>query len=184
MNDNNKKRLPTLNTKVGEVVKKSTAEQIQTNIDYYLTSVKYRLEGWKPESREGHTTTIFKNLAIIVGGHCSSTYQNAETYAFDTGSWAYSTKTNELKVEHPRSYHTAIFYKQRFVILFGGMGTYDVSRKCRVCFNSSCLIDLHLWKERKDIKINNEESIEGRRNHSCCLMGKYMIVVGGINTKR
>ena len=82
-----------------------------------------------------------------------------------------------------RSYHTAIFYKNRFIIVFGGMGTYDVSRKCRICFNTISLIDLQTWSSRS-LKMNNEETIEGRRSHGAVLMGKYMLVMGGMNTKR
>jgi len=53
-----------------------------------------------------------------------------------------------------RSYHSAIFYKNRFIIIFGGMGSYDVSRKCRVCFNTINLIDLQTWTPRV-LKMNN-----------------------------
>lgn len=63
------------------------------------------------------------------------------------------------------------------------MGTYDISRKCRGCFNTINLIDLQTWTSRS-LKMNNEESIEGRRSHGATLMGKYMLIFGGINTKR
>ena len=53
-----------------------------------------------------------------------------------------------------RSYHSAIFYKGRFIIVFGGMGIYDISRKCRVCFNSINLIDLQTWSARA-LKMSN-----------------------------
>lgn len=88
-----------------------------------------------------------------------------------------------MNLSSARSYHTAIFYKGRFIIIFGGMGTYDISRKCRVCYNSINLIDLQTWSCRA-LKMTNEEIIEGRRSHSAILMGKYMIVFGGMNTKR
>jgi Rab9 effector protein with kelch motifs len=63
------------------------------------------------------------------------------------------------------------------------MGVYDISRKCRVCYNSINLVDLQTWTSRT-LKMGNEESIEGRRNHGAALLGKYMLVIGGINTKR
>lgn len=34
------------------------------------------------------------------------------------------------------------------------MGSYDVSRKCRVCFNTINLIDLQTWTPRV-LKMNN-----------------------------
>lgn len=178
INDNKKKRLPTLNAKIGEIVKKSVVESISKNVEYYLTTTQHKLQGWRPESREGHTTTCYKNSAVIIGGHCSSPFSVAQVYSFESHSWV-----KQMNLSSARSYHTSIFYKGRFIIVFGGMGTYDLSRKCRVCFNTINLIDLQTWSCRA-LKMSNEESIEGRRSHGASLMGKYMIVFGGMNTKR
>lgn len=52
-----------------------------------------------------------------------------------------------------------------------------------MCYNTINLIDLQTWTSRT-LKMSNEESIEGRRNHGVALLGKYMLVIGGINTKR
>lgn len=48
INDTKKKRLPTLNTKIGEVVKKPNTENLQKNVEYTMINCSYRLEGWKP----------------------------------------------------------------------------------------------------------------------------------------
>lgn len=178
INDNKKKRLPTLNTKIGEVVKKSTVESISKNIEYTMICTAHRLEGWKPESREGHTTTIHRGLAIVIGGHCSFPYPIAQVFSFDRQMWI-----RQFDLGSARSYHSSIYYKNRFIIVFGGMGSYDVSRKCRICFNSIVLVDLQSWTSRT-LRMNNEESIEGRRSHGAVLMGKYMLIIGGMNTKR
>jgi hypothetical protein len=53
-----------------------------------MVSNSYHLEGWKPESREGHTTTIYKNMAVIVGGHCSFPFSEAQVYSFERQAWA------------------------------------------------------------------------------------------------
>lgn len=82
INDTKKKRLPTLNTKIGEVVKKSNTENLQKNVEYTMINCSYKLEGWKPESREGHTTTVYKNMAVVVGGHCSVPFSTAQVYNF------------------------------------------------------------------------------------------------------
>ena len=89
----------------------------------------------------------------------------------------------QFNVSSARSYHSAIFYKGRFIIIFGGMGTYDISRKCRICFNTINLIDTQTCTSRS-LKMANEESVEGRRSHGAALMGKYMIILGGMNTRR
>ena len=36
----------------------------------------------------------------------------------------------------------------------------------------------------RSLKLQNEESIEPRRSHSAILLGKYMLVLGGINMKK
>jgi hypothetical protein len=36
----------------------------------------------------------------------------------------------------------------------------------------------------KNIQISNQAIIEGRQQHSACIIGKYMIVCGGINTQK
>jgi len=149
INDNKKKRLPTLNAKIGEVIKKSAVDYITKNTEYTLTTTQHKFEGWKPESREGHTTTCYKNMAIIIGGHCSAPFSIAQIFSFDTNSWV-----KQFNVSTPRSYHSAIYYKSRFIIVFGGMGVYDISRKCRICYNSINLIDLQTWTSRA-LKMSN-----------------------------
>jgi N-acetylneuraminic acid mutarotase len=115
-----------------------------------MINTVHKLDGWKPESREGHTTTIYKNLAIVIGGHCSYPYSLAQVYSFDRQMWV-----KQFDISSARSYHTSVFYKSRFIIVFGGMGTYDISRKCRICYNTINLIDLQSWTSRA-LKMNNE----------------------------
>ncbi len=82
-----------------------------------------------------------------------------------------------------RSYHTSLLYKNRFIITFGGMGTYDVSRKCRGCFNTVSLIDLGNLTNRQ-MRMHNEDNIEARRSHSAVLLSKNMLIFGGMNSKK
>ena len=82
-------------------------------------------------------------MAIIIGGHCSTPFSMAQIFSFDNNNWV-----KQFMVSSARSYHSSIFYKNRFIIVFGGMGVYDISRKCRVCYNSINLIDLQTWTSR------------------------------------
>jgi hypothetical protein len=43
INDNKKKRLPTLNSKIGEVVKKSTVETAAKNVEYTMINTAHRV---------------------------------------------------------------------------------------------------------------------------------------------
>ena len=178
INDNKKKRLPTLNAKIGEVIKKAVVEVSAKNVEYSLTTVNLKMEGWRPESREGHTLTVYRNYGVVMGGHCSAPYSMAQVFNFDNGQWG-----KQFPLSSARSYHSSILYKGRFVVVFGGMGSYDVSRKCRLCFNSINLIDLQTWTSRQ-LRMTNEENVEARRSHGALLMGKYMLIFGGMNTRR
>ena len=63
------------------------------------------------------------------------------------------------------------------------MGSYDISRKCRGCFNTVSLIDLANFTNRQ-LKMHNEDTIEARRSHSAVLMSKNMVVFGGMSSKK
>ncbi len=89
-------------------------------------------------------------MAIIIGGHCSYPFSNAHVYSFEKNAWI-----KQFNMYSARSYHSSILYKNRFVITFGGMGVYDISKKCRVCSNTVNLLDLNTWSARI-MKMNNE----------------------------
>jgi hypothetical protein len=74
-------------------------------------------------------------------------------------------------------------YRNKYAIVFGGMGIYDKSRKSRECYNSIGLIDLGSLSTRS-VRMQNEDNIEPRRCHSATLLGKFMFVFGGINWKK
>ena len=114
----------------------------------------------------------------MIGGHCSHPFPKANIYSIEKNTWV-----KVIDTPTARSYHTSIIYKNNYIITFGGMGVYNASRKCRECFNSISLIDLKT-QSSKIIKMINEESVEPRRSHSATLMGKYMVIFGGMNTKK
>ncbi len=99
-------------------------------------------------------------------------------YSIEKNNWF-----KQIGTPVARSYHTSILYKNRFIITFGGMGSYDVSRKCRGCFNTVSLIDLTNFTNRQ-LKMHNEDTIEARRSHSAVLMSKNMVVFGGMSSKK
>ena len=67
---------------------------------------------------------MHKGNAIIIGGHCSHPFSTVQVYSVDKNIW-----TKQVATPVARSYHSSVLYKNRFVITFGGMGVYDVSRK-------------------------------------------------------
>lgn len=134
---------------MGEVVKKSVQDVFPKNITYTARIDSIKVEGWKPESREGHSLIILKDEAILIGGHCSSPFSAISIYSFTTNTW-----TKSIPCEWARSYQSTILYKNRFVVVFGGMGHYNKSRKSRDCFNAIYLIDLNNYSTRH-LKMHN-----------------------------
>ena len=179
INDSNKKRLPTLNSKVGEVKKMSVTLPTHHATSYHLsTEVQPHLNLPTPPTREGHSTLVYNNSALVLGGHCSYPFPTGHVYSLSSNSWV-----RQFNLPSARSYHSTVLYKDRYAVVFGGMGPYDISRKCRICYNSVNLLDLQTYNTRI-LKMRGEGLVEARRSHACVLMGKYMLVFGGINTRR
>lgn len=121
---------------------------------------------------------MHKGNAIIIGGHCSHPFSVANVYCLEKNVWV-----RQVQMQVARSYHSSVLYKNRFVVTFGGMGVYDVSRKSRLCFNTVSLLDLSNYTTRQ-MRMHNEDTVESRRSHSAILMSKNMLVFGGMNSKK
>ena len=68
---------------MGEVIKKSLADYKNKNIIYTATFSSINVDGWKPESREGHTTILLKDMVVLIGGHCSYPFSKVNIYSLD-----------------------------------------------------------------------------------------------------
>lgn len=65
------------------------------------------------------------------------------------------------------------------------MGSYNSHYRTHECLNSCCLIGLSQSPPSiRRIKVSNELLVEARRCHSAIIIGKNMLVFGGINTKK
>ena len=178
INDTKRKRLPTLNSKIGEVIKTNLKAISTKKKIYSLKTMFLPLHSSTIPTREGHTTIMFKQNAIVIGGHCSYPFPSGHIYSFSSNAWI-----KKFDLPSARSYHSTILYKDKYALIFGGMGQYDISRKSRLCFNSVNIIDMHSFNTRI-MKMRGEELVAPRRSHACALMGKYMIIFGGLNMRR
>jgi hypothetical protein len=157
INDNKKKRLSTLNSKIGAVVRISL-HQVHTKAKIYvLLAEDLPRHLFTPPTREGHTTIIYRNSAIVIGGHCSTPFAQGHVYSLNSNTW-----TKQFNIPSARSYHSTVLYKDRYAVIFGGMGPYDMSRKCRVCYNSVNIIDLSTMNTRP-LKMSGEALVGARR---------------------
>ena len=114
INDTKKKRLPTLNSKVGEVKKMSVTVPTHHATSYHLnTEVQPHLNLPTPPTREGHSTLVHNNSAIVLGGHCSSPFPTGHVYSLSSNSWV-----RQFNLPSARSYHSTVLYKDRYAVVF------------------------------------------------------------------
>lgn len=75
--------------------------------------------------------------------------------------------------------HSTILYMNSFVI-FGGERRYNPDLHLRECYNDTLFFDPSStkWTFFKTYG----HMIEPRRNHTCSLIGKYMFIIGGLDS--
>lgn len=165
------------NKNVGEVkVTQLTTEppEVRYSVECEMVNVK----GWKPECREGQSCLIANDQIVLLGGHNNYPISRLSYFNIYSSEWT-KGPDSDLK----RTYHSATLYRQSYLILFGGMGTYNSHYKTRECLNS-CVLYTATNNTLRNIKISNEVIVEPRRQHSACIIGKFMLVYGGVNTKK
>ena len=86
---------------------------------------------------------MYRHNAIVFGGHCSFPFASGHIYNFSSNSWV-----KQFSLPSARSYHSTVLYKDRYAVIFGGMGLYDISHKSRPCFNTINIVDLHNFNTR------------------------------------
>lgn len=67
------------------------------------------------------------------------------------------------------------------IYIFGGEKIYDEHTRTRECLSEIRSLNTETM-EWKFIKTNGD-GIEGRRGHACTVIGKNMLIFGGINSK-
>lgn len=145
--------MTSLKSNVGEIFIKLIDEHKPEDYEYVAEFHKAYITGWKPESREGQTCTVYKDSLYLIGGHNSNPLGEVCVYNFKEGVWSQIADT-DVK----RSYHTTAAYRDHYFIVFGGMSHYNVHFKARECLNTTLLFS-PLVAGTKSIKIMNEHLI-------------------------
>lgn len=121
--------------KVGEIKIKQAEEIKPQDTIYEVTVSNPVVKGWKPESREGQVCLAYKDYIILVGGHNSIPLSTITFYSIKENAW-----TRKITTELHRSYHSALLYRNHYVVIFGGMG--PPSSYQRDCLNTTCVFDI------------------------------------------
>jgi N-acetylneuraminic acid mutarotase len=128
--------------------------------------------------REGFSFTQIGSKCFLFGGISSKKYNDVAEYDLEREAW----KKIETSGEKPsaRNNHSAVAFK-KLLYVFGGEKLYDEHTHTRECMSEFRVLntDTMEWKTVK----TNGDGIEGRRGHASVLVGKNMLILGGINTK-
>lgn len=127
--------------------------------DIYYEVVENRVEGvgWKPQAREGQVCLVYRDWVVLIGGHNNSPLDTICFYSINDREWI---RSKCVESDLKRTYHTGVLYKHHYVILFGGMSSYNPYYKTRECLSTCSLLTLNsVPATLKRIKISNENTI-------------------------
>lgn len=132
---------------------------------------------YRPKAREGATFTIFGKYGYLYGGRSQRAVDEIEVLDLTTGAWKTPNAGGEVPVEG-RIGHSACLY-ERNLVFFGGERRFNEALKLRECLNDirMFVIDTQEWKWPQCFG----EQVEPRRNHVAAVVGKHMLVYGGID---
>ena len=132
---------------------------------------------WMPNSREYATCTYVDGSLVLFGG-LNSEKMNDITI-FDLRSWKWSSINFEIEdyVPETRYGHTAINYNSQ-IIIYGGYRRYITSFKVRDTYGDIVIFDTDSLKWDRPLCSGISTF---RRHHTACIIGRHMIVHGGLD---
>ena len=107
------------------------------------------------------------------------------TFLIDSLHWKQLQLSGDIPQKN-RFGHSLLTYKRNHLILFGGQEDYEQNQPKSKDSKKDCLNDLRMINlETMEWKIarSTGEYVYPRRNHAACVVGKHMIVHGGIDIR-
>ena len=127
------------------------------------------------ESREGATMVKHSSGLILFGGLNRQKHNEVHLFSLMTLEW----KTlATLYTPKERSGHSAVSYKHKMIV-YGGCGDYSSRSAQRRCDKKVYILSMKNLKWQ--VFDGKGHKPRGRRNHSACRLGKFMIIAGGID---
>jgi len=130
-------------------------------------------------SREGSTFTLVGNTGWLIGGISEQVADTIWSYSTVTGTFNSHEYEEEL-LGPPRFNHTAVSYKNQ-IFIFGGEKMLSKSFDTRNTLNDLVILDPNKW----EVKLcpPSREFVLPRRNHVATMIGKYMLIHGGVDQR-
>ncbi|KRX07512.1 hypothetical protein PPERSA_11061 [Pseudocohnilembus persalinus] len=156
---------------------------------WWYSISSYNQSNYKPISREGGALIQNGQDAYLYGGISSDVFKDVEHLQINKFgnkliSWKKLEIQNDDRNQSPQflSGHTINFYNGNLVV-FGGEKKLNLANpKYKEVQNDVWLLNLQkkIW-QKQEIK---SAQIHPRRHHTACIMGKYLVIYGGLDKKQ
>lgn len=144
---------------------------------------------WKPEARANHTLSLINGIAYLIGGLGTRVHNQIIALSLGRMKWVPILQTrfqiNESNTKitpiPSRCNHTAVVFNQD-IIIFGGEDEFDINTKQKYISRDTIVYNpqRNVWR----FLICKGDDIAARRNHAAVMVGKQMVVFGGINQQQ
>ena len=148
------------------------------------------VRGWRLETREGATFATVsvpkpgggeEEKAFLFGGLSRDLHGTISTLTYNPDKESYACSiVSEGDADKKRYGHTCTLYEKSLIII-GGARMYNKESKCREC-RSDVFFYNTLTNKWAGISPAGA-SFEARRYHSAAIVGKHVLVYGGVNIK-
>lgn len=132
----------------------------------------------RPAPRENCTISVLQDRVFLYGGMGRDLDPNLYELFVKDLSWKKHLSSKEPNQKIGRLGHTSNAYKKSIVV-FGGERKFNKTLKIRNCLSDAFLIQPR-EEHIKDILLSGDAP-EQRRNHATNIVGKFLIVTGGVN---
>ena len=132
----------------------------------------------RPESREGASFLSINQRVYLLGGSNRSIYNDLWVFFPQKSTWI---RGEAWGVDpEPRMGHSAVSHNSQIVV-FGGVTTFNRGTQSRGCLNTVKILRTE-GMEWKQVDTAGE-CVVMRRYHSASMVGKHMLVYGGLSEK-
>ncbi|CAG9334048.1 unnamed protein product [Blepharisma stoltei] len=140
---------------------------------------KIDTHGWIPETRQSASLTEAGSRLYLIGGTSRDVHSDINVYYPSQKKWE-KIKAKGIEAD-PRFGHTAVELRRKIVV-YGGETSHSRSNsQLRECLNEvkAFSIDDNEWIYIRTTGV----LIQSRKNHCAAVVGKHMLIYGGLNQK-
>lgn len=139
-------------------------------------------EEGRPEVREGAAMAECCGVLYLYGGLNAAVQRDMYSKQTVEAPWR-SVKVQGMEMD-ARYGHTMLESSTQ-VIVFGGNTTSNLRAQIRDCLNTVRILEPHFTSNAllTSFLSTKGTSIDMRRYHSACILGRHMVVIGGLNQK-